>query len=206
MSHDLSAGRLVLAASRSKDTVTANSMIVNEHSKAQRFRDAALPHLDDVYSLARYLLRNAADAEDAAQECYLRAYRYFDTFSGPAIKPWLLTILRNVCRAEYARRGRMTTIELQNEDEESASTPLWQGDNDAPENAVLTQLDAETARQLIEELPEPFRETIILREINDLSYRDIAQVVDAPVGTVMSRLARGRAMLRKAWIARDNKP
>jgi RNA polymerase sigma-70 factor (ECF subfamily) len=181
-------------------------MKVDEHSKAQRFRDAALPHLDDVYSLARYLLRNAADAEDAAQECYLRAYRYFDTFSGPAIKPWLLTILRNVCRAEYARRGKMTTVELQTEDEASASVPLWQADSEAAENAVLAQLDAETARQLIEEIPEPFRETIILREINDLSYREIAQVVDAPVGTVMSRLARGRALLRKAWIARDNKP
>jgi len=180
-------------------------MSVNDHSKAQRFRDAALPYLDDVYSLARYLLRNAADAEDAAQECYLRAYRYFDTFSGPAIKPWLLTIVRNVCNAEYARRSKMTTVELQNEDEGSANTPLWQDDNEAPENTVLTQLDAETARQLVEDLPEPFRETIILREINDLSYREIAQVVDAPVGTVMSRLARGRAMLRKAWVARDNK-
>jgi RNA polymerase sigma-70 factor (ECF subfamily) len=180
-------------------------MNVEDHSKAQRFRDAALPHLDDVYSLARYLLRNSADAEDAAQECYLRAYRYFDTFSGQAIKPWLLTILRNVCRAEYARRGKMTTVELQNEDEEGAGTPLWQ-DGSAAEDAVLTQLDAETARQLIEGLPEPFREAIILREINDLGYREIAQVVDAPVGTVMSRLARGRAMLRKAWIARDNKP
>ena len=206
MPHNLSAGRLVFAASWPKGAVTAKRMSVNEHSKAQRFRDAALPHLDDIYSLARYLLRNAADAEDAAQECYLRAYRYFDTFSGPAIKPWLLTILRNVCRAEYARRGKMATVELQNEDDDNATAPLWQEDSEAPENAVLTQLDGDTARQLIEELPEPFREAIILREINDLSYREIAQVVDAPVGTVMSRLARGRAMLRKAWIARDNKP
>jgi RNA polymerase sigma-70 factor (ECF subfamily) len=178
-------------------------MSVNEHSKAQRFRDAALPHLDDVYSLARCLLRNTADAEDAAQECYLRAYRYFDTFSGPAIKPWLLTILRNVCHAEYARRARITTVELQSEEEDIGSAPIWQAENDTPENAILTQIDAETARQLIEALPEPFRETLILREINDLSYREIALVVDAPVGTVMSRLARARAMLRKAWIAQD---
>lgn len=181
-------------------------MSVNEHSKAQRFRDTALPHLDDVYSLAHYLLRNAADAEDAAQECYLRAYRYFDTFSGPSIKPWLLTILRNVCNAEYARRGKMPTVELPPEDEGNAGTPLWQEDNEAPEDAVLNQIDAEIGQQLIAELPEPFRETLILREINDLSYREIAQVVDAPVGTVMSRLARARALLRKAWIARDNLP
>src|SRR5262245_25643521 len=76
--------------------------------KPRRFRDAALPHLDDVYTLARYLLRNAADAEDAAQECYLRALRHFDTFRGTDIKPWLLAILRNVCRSEFARRSRGT--------------------------------------------------------------------------------------------------
>ena len=73
--------------------------------KAQRFRDAALPHLDDVYTLARYLLRDGADAEDAVQECYLRALRHFDTFRGPAIKPWLFAILRNICRGEFARRS-----------------------------------------------------------------------------------------------------
>ncbi len=78
--------------------------------KAQRFRAVALPYLDDVYTLARYLLRNAADAEDAAQECYLRAFRHFDTFRGGPIKPWLLAILRNVCRAEYARRGTLARL------------------------------------------------------------------------------------------------
>ena len=78
--------------------------------KAERFRAAALPYLDDVYTLARYLLRNAADAEDAAQECYLRAFRHFETFRGGPIKPWLLAILRNVCRAEYARRGALAAV------------------------------------------------------------------------------------------------
>src|SRR5215475_1232300 len=77
----------------------------SDRGKAQRFRDAALPHLDDVYTLARYLLSNPADAEDAAQECYLRAYRHFETFRGGAIKPWLLAILRNVCRAGTVSRG-----------------------------------------------------------------------------------------------------
>src|SRR5258705_3794709 len=73
--------------------------------KARRFRDAALPHLDDVYTLARYLLRDASDAEDAVQDCYLRALKHFDSYHGPAMKPWLFAILRNVCRAEYARRA-----------------------------------------------------------------------------------------------------
>ena len=73
--------------------------------KAQRFREAALPYLDDVYTLARYLLRDASDAEDAVQECYLRALKHFDSYRGPAMKPWLFAILRNVCNAEYARRA-----------------------------------------------------------------------------------------------------
>ncbi|MGB7034541.1 MAG: sigma factor, partial [Xanthobacteraceae bacterium] len=73
---------------------------------ARRFRDAALPYLDDVFALARYLLRNAADAEDAAQECYLRALRHFDSYRGPAMKPWLLAIVRNICNTEFVRRGR----------------------------------------------------------------------------------------------------
>src|SRR5205809_7915238 len=76
----------------------------SDQDKARRFRDAALPHLDDVYTLARYLLRNSADAEDAAQECYVRALRHFDSYHGPEMKPWLFAILRNVCRAEFARR------------------------------------------------------------------------------------------------------
>jgi len=77
-----------------------------EHDRARRFRDAALPYVDDVFTLARYLMRNVSDAEDAVQECYLRALRHFDTYRGPAMKPWLLTILRNVCNAEFARRGK----------------------------------------------------------------------------------------------------
>src|ERR1700681_1803589 len=86
-----------------RDTMTGEGN--GERDKARRFRDAALPYLDDVYSLARYLMRNPADAEDAAQECYMRALRHFDSYCGPEMKPWLLTILRNVCNAEFARRS-----------------------------------------------------------------------------------------------------
>ena len=77
----------------------------HDPERARRFRDAALPHLDEVYTLARYLLRQAADADDAVQECYLRALRHFDTFRGGAIRPWLFAILRNVCHASFAKRG-----------------------------------------------------------------------------------------------------
>ena len=90
-----------------RDTMTGEGN--GERDRARRFRDAALPYLDDVYSLARYLMRNPADAEDAAQECYVRALRHFDSYRGPEMKPWLLTILRNVCNAEFARRRKQET-------------------------------------------------------------------------------------------------
>ena len=95
---------LALSWKTGNDTMAGNGSDPHQ-DKARRFRDAALPYLDDVYTLARYLLRNTGDAEDAVQECYLRALRHFDTFRGPAIKPWLFAILRNVCRGEFARRS-----------------------------------------------------------------------------------------------------
>jgi RNA polymerase sigma-70 factor, ECF subfamily len=174
--------------------------------KAGRFRDAALPHLDDVYTLARYLLHDAADADDAVQECYLRALRHFDTFRGPAIKPWLFAILRNICRGEFGRRSRAALTMDGEKQEDEDTVPLWQDAPVSPELEMLHQRDAKTVRRLVAELPEPFREAIVLREINDLSYREIADVVGAPVGTVMSRLARARSMLRQAWIAEEGLP
>jgi RNA polymerase sigma-70 factor, ECF subfamily len=175
-----------------------------DQGKAQRFRTAALPYLDDVYTLALYLLRQPADAEDAAQECYLRAFRHFETFRGGPIKPWLLAILRNVCRAEYARRSALAKIATQGLDEaEERAEGLWSGAQASPETETLRQLDGETMQKLIAQLPEQFREAIVLREVNDLSYREIADVAGVPVGTVMSRLARARALLRDAWLAEE---
>jgi len=178
----------------------------SDDDRARRFREAALPYLDDVYTLARYLLRDSTDAEDAAQECYLRALRHFDTYRGPAIKPWLFAILRNVCRSEFSRRSNApVAVKGQTEADEEA-TPLWQEAQGTPETQILRERDEVTIRRLVAELPEPFREAIVLREINDLSYREIADVVGAPVGTVMSRLARARSMLRNAWMAEEGQP
>jgi RNA polymerase sigma-70 factor (ECF subfamily) len=174
----------------------------DDADRARRFRDAALPHLDAVYTLARYLLRNAADADDAVQECYLRAFRHFDGFRGQAIKPWLMAILRNVCHAEFARRSGPISVGAEADVAEDAS-PLWQEDTHTAEAEMLRQQDAETLRGMLDALPEPFREAIVLRDLNDLSYREIAEVIDAPVGTVMSRLARARGMLRQAWLASE---
>jgi RNA polymerase sigma-70 factor (ECF subfamily) len=181
----------------------ANDAIA-EQERMRRFRDAALPHLDEVYTLARYLMRNTDDAEDAVQECYLRALRHFDTYRGPAMKPWLLAILRNVCNSEFTRRGRGEVPTDYAQDRSVAEEmPMWQEPQASPEKMIVQQQDTATIRRLLAELPEPFREAIVLREMNDLSYKEIAQVAGVPVGTVMSRLARGRTMLRSAWNANE---
>ncbi|MGB6536989.1 MAG: sigma-70 family RNA polymerase sigma factor [Xanthobacteraceae bacterium] len=170
-----------------------------EQERARRFRDAALPHLDAVFTLARYLLRNPTDADDAVQECYLRALRHFDSYRGPAMKPWLLAILRNVCNAEFARRSGAEPAADSEEEILAEELPLWQEPQASPETVLLRSHDTQTIRKLIAALPPAFREVIVLREINELTYQEIAQVAAVPVGTVMSRLARARAMLRSAW-------
>ena len=175
-----------------------------DQERMRRFRDAALPHLDDAFTLARYLMRNPSDAEDAVQECYLRALRHFDSYRGPAMKPWLLTILRNVCNAEFARRRREEMPTDYTQDGTVADEmPMWQEPQSSPESLVLRRQDDATIRRLVAELPRSFREVIVLREMNDLSYQEIAEVAGVPVGTVMSRLARARAMLRSAWNAAE---
>jgi RNA polymerase sigma-70 factor, ECF subfamily len=190
------APRVLWTAKRDTMTGDANA----EQDKARRFRDAALPYLDDVFALARYLMRNAPDAEDAVQECYLRALRHFNSYRGPAMKPWLLAILRNVCNAELARRGRREVLADNVEDDPApAQSPIWQEPTASPEAALLRRQDDDTIRRLIAALPQPFREAIVLREVNELSYQEIAEVAGVPVGTVMSRLARARSILRAAW-------
>jgi RNA polymerase sigma-70 factor (ECF subfamily) len=172
--------------------------------RAQRFRDAALLHLDEVYTIARYLMRNTNDAEDAVQECYLRALRHFDSFRGPAMKPWLLAILKNVCNSEFMRRRRAEVPTDYALDESAAEAmPMWQEPQTSPEK-VMQQQDSARIWRLVAELPEPFREAIVLREMNDLSYKEIAQLAGVQVGTVMSRLARARSMLRSAWNLQQN--
>jgi len=181
-------------------------MPADDVEKARRFREAALPHLDDVYTLARYLLHDKADADDAVQECYLRALHHFDSFRGPAMKPWLLAILRNVCNAEFARRATRPSTLTSADEDHSADEPLWQEPLPSPEAELIHRHDGETIRQMIGALPAAFREAIVLRDINDLSYREIAEVAGVPVGTVMSRLARVRSMLRAAWNAEQGRP
>jgi RNA polymerase sigma-70 factor (ECF subfamily) len=178
----------------------AGGVVDASDDKAERFKTLALPHLDDIYTLARYLLRSASDADDAVQECYLRAFRHFDTFRGGPVKPWLFAILRNVCHAAYAANARLVYTADDADAGEPQAKPMWREDGDTPEQAMLRRHDSAAMRRLIAQLPAEFREVIVLREINDLSYRDIAIVIEAPIGTVMSRLARARGMLREAWV------
>src|SRR5271167_2814262 len=135
---------------------------VAEPERMRTFQAAALPHLDDVYTLARYLMRNTQDAEDAVQECYLRALRHFDSYRGPAMKPWLLAILRNVCNAEFARRGKQEIPADDADDDDGQTEPIWQEPQASPETVLLRQQDGSTIRRLVDALPQPFREAIVL--------------------------------------------
>lgn len=191
-------------ASAGKDKSMPAHGADDDGERTRRFRDAALPCLDDVYTLARYLLRDADAAEDAVQECYLRALKHFDSYRGPAIKPWLFAILRNICHAEFARRmNSPTAIAEIAEAESQEAPPLWHEAEASPEAELLRRRDATTIQRLVSTLAEPFREILVLREMQSLSYREISDIVGAPIGTVMSRLARARAMLRIAWIAEE---
>lgn len=191
-------------ASAGKDKSMPAHRPDDDGERTRRFREAALPCLNDVYTLARYLLRDADAAEDAVQECYLRALKHFDSYRGPAIKPWLFAILRNICHAEFARRVNSPTaiVEIA-EPESQEAAPLWHEIQASPEAELLRRRDAITIQRLVSTLAEPFREILVLREMQNLSYREISDIVGAPIGTVMSRLARARAMLRAAWMAEE---
>ena len=172
------------------------------HGKAgsermRRFRDAALPCLNDAYRLAFFLMRNRQDAENAVQECYLRARLHFGSWRGCAIRPWLLSILRNVCHAELARRGRHLTPPGPGAEHESQEAEAQPG------VAILDGEEGAAMRQAVNALPPPLREAIVMREIIDMSYREIAEVAGVPIGTVMLRLARAREMLLTGWQPRD---
>jgi RNA polymerase sigma-70 factor (ECF subfamily) len=156
--------------------------------------EAALPHLDAAWALARYLLRDDHDAQDAVQDAYLRALRRFDGRRGGDLRAWLLRIVRNVCMDVH--RGRARSAELAVDDVEEVA-------GGAPADAELLRGAGEAAvRDAIERLPPEFREVILLREFEEMSYKRIAAVTGAPAGTVMSRLARARALLRR-FLAED---
>jgi RNA polymerase sigma-70 factor (ECF subfamily) len=156
--------------------------------RRRRFEAQALPHLDAAYNLARWLSRSPADADDIVQDAMLRAFRAFDGFGGGDIKAWLLTIVRNCWRSAGTAGKRRGHTAL----DENLVAPEPDPEAMAVQAGTRRKLDA-----MIAQLPEEFREVLILREMEDMSYREIAEVTGTPIGTVMSRLARARASLRE---------
>ena len=162
-------------------------------SELARFEAVVLPHLDAAYTLARYLMRNEDDAQDVAQESLLRALKYFDGFKGDDARAWVLAIVRNTCHTWHrSRSSDPITVEFDDElHSEGAGA-------EHPEAALLRAADRAAVRRAVEALPLEFREVIILRELQGLSYKEIGEIVEIPVGTVMSRLSRARRRLERA--------
>jgi RNA polymerase sigma-70 factor (ECF subfamily) len=161
------------------------------------FEQQMLPHLAAALTLARYLLRETADAEDAVQEAYLQAVRHFGGFRGENARAWLLTIVRRVCYAWTERERRFAWTP---EPEEVAQVPSGEDD---PETSLVRRETQEQLARAVDGLPLPFREVIVMREIQQLSYKEIAAVTGVPVGTVMSRLARARGRLQRVLAAQE---
>ena len=157
-----------------------------------------LPHLDGAYNLARYLTRDAVLSEDIVQDAFVRALRGFGQFRGGSPRAWLFAIVRNCCRtAQSGPGGRLSLVVHESSLNEDEALGLERQSDPAPspEEEVIGKMEVDRLRRAIDAMPEPFREAIVLRELEDLSYAEIAEVSGAPIGTVMSRLSRGRAIL-----------
>ena len=171
--------------------------LAGAHSRepAADFRTLVLPHLDAAYNLARYLARDPITAEDIAQEAMLRAFRAFGGYRGGSSKAWLLAIVRNCFLTTVQARGGEShaprTMSLATPDEQRPEAI----EHETPETEVMRSDQIEAVRRLIERLPEPFREALVLRELEDLTNKEIAAITEVPIGTVMSRLARARRLL-----------
>ena len=163
------------------------------------FEVLTLEHLAAAYTLARWLMRNPHDAEDAVQDACLRAFQAFDSYAGGSAKAWLLTIVRNVCLTRLKRSSSPKVVRLDDvmtQVDTLAASPNSIAAESRPDTQLIAKLDRNRVSQAIARLPEGFREVVVLREIEELSYQDIAAIVGVPIGTVMSRLARGRERLR----------
>jgi RNA polymerase sigma-70 factor (ECF subfamily) len=163
---------------------------------AEEFERVALPHARAALTLARTLVRNDADAEDVVQEAFIRAFKYFRGFSGEHPRAWLLSIVRNVAYALLRKNGRADPVESFDAEREPAPSP-WSSEvrPETPESALLRSIDTECVQQALGTLPEEFREVVVLRELEQCSYKEIADIAQIPIGTVMSRLSRARRLL-----------
>jgi RNA polymerase sigma-70 factor (ECF subfamily) len=173
---------------------------LSEQEKRARFERLVLPHLDAAYSLAGWLVRDDAQADEAVQESFLRAFRFFEGLRGDDARPWLLGIVRNTCYSLLQRARQDAAATAFDEDgcgEEAIAAGAVVSFPLNPEAAAIRAADREQVHKCLRALPAEYREAVVLREIHGCSYREIAAVSEVPIGTVMSRLARGRKLLQQ---------
>lgn len=176
----------------------ARSRSAGETEVSHEFRRLVLPHLDGAYNLARYLTRDPVLSEDVVQDAVLRAFRAFGQYRGGSPRAWLLAIVRNCCRTAQAGAAAKLALVVPESDLPDQSEVVEQADPaPSPEEAMTRGAELARVRSAIEAIPAPFREAVVLRDLEELSYGEIAEVTGVPIGTVMSRLSRGRAMLAK---------
>ena len=173
---------------------------MEEQTSRGNFENDVLPHLDAAYNLARWLTRNDQDAEDAVQEACLRAFRFFGGFRGGDARNWLLKIVRNTCYTQLQKNRPQEPATTFDEEIHSEK-----GGSMTPETLLLRSADSQLLRRALEELPMKFREVLVLRELEGLSYREIGEVSNIPPGTVMSSLSRARERLRQSLTGLLNK-
>jgi RNA polymerase sigma-70 factor (ECF subfamily) len=171
----------------------------------QRFQSTIVPHLDSAYNFARYLSRDPDAASDIVQDAFLRAYRSFEGFRGGDARAWMFAIIRN-CHRAWHNEGRQKAryeVSMSADSDDGAEHPVNRiaAETDTPEASTMRQSESARVRRVIAGLSEPMREVLVLRELEDFSYKQISEVLDIPVGTVMSRLARARAEFGEAWRA-----
>jgi len=166
--------------------------------RREEFERRVLPLLPAAYNLARWITRHPQDAEDAVQDALLRAFRAFDGFQGDDAKPWLLAIVRNTCRTAFRRGERWRNVIPLDLAFRGPSAAREADDAPPPDVSAQGRIDGARMLAAIERLPDGLRETLVLREMEELSYAEIATVTEVPIGTVMSRLSRARARLREA--------
>jgi len=166
--------------------------------KRARFDAQVMPHLDAAYRFARWLSRSPSDADDIVQEAILRAFRGFDTLRGSDVKAWLMAIVRNCHSTALKQQQRRAFVPLPEEDDARDGYAMTATAPD-PENAAMRRDEQRTLNRLMAALPEEHRTVLVLREIEEMDYRQIALITNVPIGTVMSRLARSRAALKERW-------
>jgi RNA polymerase sigma-70 factor (ECF subfamily) len=172
---------------------------IAERRRRARFERVVLPHLDAAYALARWLTKNDADAADVVQEAMLRAFRYFDSYREGDARSWVMKIVRRSAYTWIERNRPSAMVSLADEAELDEIAGAASAETSGAEALLQSRSELRRLDRLIEDLPAPLREMIVLRELQEMGYREIAEITGVPIGTVMSRLSRARAALRRSW-------